>query len=84
MALQVKLDDVEKAFVVLGANRPHKVLMADRFVEALTTLGETMDVEELTEAMRLLTGKSDLHKALPSQLTPISFLNDLLGLETAA
>jgi hypothetical protein len=82
--LQIKLADVEEAFVTLGASRPHKALSAERFVEALTTLGEKMDAEELAEAMQLLTGRADLSKALPSQLTPSSFLHELLGLEAAA
>lgn len=82
--MQTLLDEIEKAFVVLGASRPHKTLKAERLIEVVTTLGETMDLEELTEAMRLLTGKHVLQEALPSQLTPFSFAQDVLGFEAVS
>jgi hypothetical protein len=82
--LQTRLDEIEKVFVVLGASRPHMTLKSERLVEVVTTLGEKMDLEELTEAMRLLTGKHVLQDALPSQLTPLSFAQDVLGFEAVS
>lgn len=81
---QVLLEQIEKAFVTLGAARPKARLTAPQLIEAVTTLGETMDMEELSEAMRLLTGKEQLTDAMPAQLTPLSFATDVLGFEAAA
>lgn len=80
---QVDLEEVQRAFKTLGAAQPGSALSATRFQEAMTTLGEVMDVEELSEALRLLTGKSSVKDALPSKLTPAAFV-ELLGFESAA
>lgn len=74
---------MQRAFKTLGASQPGTVLPAARFQEAMMTLGEVMDVEELSEALRLLTGKSSVKDALPNRLTPDAFV-ELLGFESAA
>eukprot|EP00892_Ulva_mutabilis_P006792 jgi/Ulvmu1/4485/UM002_0210.1 len=79
----VDLEEVQQAFKTLGASQPGMVLPTDRFVEAMTTLGEVMDADELTEAFRLLTGKPTVGEALPAKLTPGSFA-ELLGFESTA
>ena len=81
---QTTLDDVEAAFATLGASGAEAALGRERFVEALTTLGEAMDAEELAEAARLLKGERDVARALPASLTPETFARDLLGFPTAA
>lgn len=80
---QVDLEEVQKAFRTLGASQPGLVLPGDRFVDAMTSLGEVMDTDELTEALRLLTGKDSIAEALPAKLTPSSF-SELLGFDSAA
>lgn len=78
---QVDLEEVQQAFKTLGASQPGVVLPNERFVDAMTTLGEAMDGDELTEALRLLTGKATVKDALPEKLTPASFA-ELLGFES--
>lgn len=81
---QTTLGDVEAAFATLGGAGPERALPRERLVEALTTLGEAMDAEELAEAARLLTGERDVARALPASLTPEAFTHDLLGFPAAA
>ena len=79
--VQVSLDDVAAAFAALGAVEPGCVLSADRMLEAVATLGERMESEELGEALRLLTGKDSPAEALPAELTPLSFAQDILSMQ---
>lgn len=77
------MEEIEKAFVTLGGNRKTKALSSNRFVEVVTTLGEAMEVQELSEAIRLLTGHGSLEAALPQEMTPQHFASELLGFEAA-
>jgi hypothetical protein len=82
--LQEDMEDIVKAFITLGATKPKNSFTVDRFHEILTSLGDVMDDEELTEALQFLTGKETIEKALPESITPKVLATDILGFEAPA
>jgi len=48
---------------------------------ALTTEGEALTEEELSQCLQLLKGKSNVAEAIPEQLRAVEFHEDILGFE---